>query len=44
MIEQNIKNLLGEYAFTVAALQAQVQQLQDKVKEYEDKPKRSKSD
>ena len=36
-MEQKIKALLGEYAFTVAALQAQIEQLQEKIKEYENK-------
>ena len=43
-MEQKVKSLLGEYAFTVAALQVQIEQLQEKIKEYEDKPKRPKSD
>jgi phage host-nuclease inhibitor protein Gam len=43
-MEQKIKVILGEYAFTIAALQEQVDQLQQKIKEYEDKPKRSKTD
>ncbi len=43
-MEQKVKALLGEYAFTVAALQVQIAQLQEKIKEYEDKPKRQKSD
>lgn len=42
-MEQKVKALLGEYAFTVAALQHQVEQLQEKLKEYEDKPQRPKS-
>jgi cell division protein FtsB len=43
-MEQKIKALLGEYAFTVAALQVQIEKLQDEIKElkkHEDKPKRT---
>ena len=43
-MEQKVKALLGDYAFAIAALQHQIEQLQEKIKEYEDKPKRQKSD
>jgi FtsZ-binding cell division protein ZapB len=43
-MEQKIKTLLGEYAFTITALQHQVEQLKEKIKEYEDKPQRKKTD
>lgn len=42
-MEQKIKALLGEYAFLIASLQTQIEQLQEKIKEYEDKPERKKS-
>ncbi len=42
-MEQKVKALLGEYAFTITALQHQVEQLQEKLKEYEDKSERKKS-
>ena len=44
-MEQKVKALLGEYAFTIAALQVQIEQLQEEIKKLnEDKPKRPKSD
>ncbi len=44
-MEQKIKTLLGEYAFTITALQHQVEQLQEEIKKLnEDKPKRQKAD
>ena len=42
-MEQKIKTLLGEYAFTITALQHQIEQLQEKLKEYEDKSERQTS-
>ena len=42
-MEQKVKALLGEYAFTITALQHQIEQLQEKIKEYEDKPERKKT-
>lgn len=32
-MEQKIKTILGEYAFTIAALQAQIEQLQQELEE-----------
>jgi len=44
-MEQKIKALLGDYAFAIAALQAQNEQLKEEIKKLnEDKPKRQKSD
>lgn len=43
-MEQKIKTILGEYAFTIAALQEQVDQLNARIKEYEDQLKRSETD
>ncbi len=44
-MEQKVKTLLGEYAFTVAALQHQIEQLQEEIKKLnEDKPQRKKTD
>jgi len=50
-MEQKIKSILGEYAFTIAALQSQLDQqtsklwdAEEKLKEYENKSKRKKTD
>lgn len=43
-MEQKVKALLGEYAFQIAALMAQVEKLQEEIKKLnEDKPQRSKA-
>jgi len=44
MIEQKLKIILGEYVFNIAALQAQVEQLQQEIDKLNaDKPQRSKA-
>jgi hypothetical protein len=42
--EERIRQALGEYSFSNLALQSQIAQLQEKLKEYEDKPQRKKTD
>ena len=43
-MEQKLKQIIGDYVIIIANLQQQVEDLQQKLKEYEDKSQRKKTD